>query len=105
MLGVGSGSFLLRPRKMEPMALRLGSRLGSTEKLLAGTHYRRQLIVDGALRQGFALRIRAPRRMEPFKRGALLSEGLLTLLARTQGIMGLRKRTKDYIYGMGFPLK
>ena len=87
------------------MALRLGSRLGSTEKLLAGTHYRGQLIIDGALRQGFVLRIRAPQRMEPSKRGALPSEGLLTLLAGPQENMGLRKRTKDYIYGKGFPLK
>ena len=94
-----------QPREVRPMALRLGSRSGSTEKLLAGKQCRGQPIVDRALKQGFVLRVRAPRRMEPFKRGALLSEGLLTLLARTQGIMGLRKRTKDYIYGKHLPFK
>ena len=61
--------------------------------------------MDGALGQGFVLRIRAPQRIEPSKRGALPSEGLLTLLARDPKRVGLYKRTKDYIYGKGFPLK
>ena len=87
------------------MALRLGSRLGSIEKLLARKQRRGQLIVDRALGQGFASRVGAPRRMDPSKRGAPPSEGLLTLLAELYRIMGLRKRTKDYIYGKGFLLK
>ena len=87
------------------MALRLSSRLGSTEKPLAGKQRRGQLIVDRALGQGFVLRIRAPRRIDPFKRGAPPSEGLLILLAELHRIIGLRKRTKDYIYGIGFPLR
>ena len=66
---------------------------------MAGKQYKGQLIVNRALRQGFALYIRAPRKMEPSKRGALPSEGLLILLAEPQRIVGLRKRTKDYIYG------
>ena len=96
---------MLQLRKVRPMALRLSSRLGSIEKPLAGKQLRRQLIVDRALGQGFVLYIGALRRMEPSKRGAPLSEGLLTLLARPRRIIGLRKRTKDYIYGKGFLLK
>ena len=84
--------------KVRLMALRLSGRSGSTEKLLAGKQYRGQLIINRALRQGFVLRIRAPRRMDPSKRGALLSEGLLILLVRPQGKIDLHKRTKDYIY-------
>ena len=87
------------------MALRLGSWSGSTEKLLAGKQRRGQPIVDRALGQGFVLRVRAPRKIEPSKRGAPLSEGLLTLLAKLYGIVCLRKRTKDYIYRIGFLLK
>ena len=94
-----------RPRKVRPMALRLGSHLGSTEKLLAGKQRRGQLIVDRALGQGFVLRIGAPRRMDPSKRGAPLSEGLLILLVKLHRIIGLRKRIKDYIYGIGFLLR
>ena len=87
------------------MALRLGSRLGSTEKPLAGIQHKGQPIVDGALGQGFVLRVGALRRIEPSKRGAPPSEGLLTLLARPLGKVGLRKRIKDYIYRKVFPLK
>ena len=87
------------------MALRLGGRLGSIEKLLAGKQRGGQPIVGGALGQGFASRIGAPQRMDPSKQGAPPSEGLLILLAKPQRIMGLRKRTKDYIYGKHLPLK
>ena len=96
---------MLQLREIRLVALRLSSLLGSIEKPLAGKQRRGQPIIDRALRQGFASRIGAPRRMEPSKRGALLSEGLLTLLAGPQGIIGLRKRTKDYIYGKGFLLR
>ena len=61
--------------------------------------------MDGALGQGFILYIGAPRKMDPSKRGALLSEGLLILLAEPQRIIGLYRRTKDYIYGEHLPLK
>ena len=91
--------------KVRLMALRLGGRLGSTEKPLAGKQRRRQPIVDRALGQGFILRVRAPQRIDPSKQGAPLSEGLLILLAGPQGIIGLRKRIKDYIYRKHLPLK